>query len=51
MWSGTSFAAPVVAGRIARQLGPIPQEGKNGDKGDAVTRGWDAVEKVTTLKR
>ena len=33
------------------QLGPIPQEGKNGDKGDAVTRGWDAVEKVTTLKR
>jgi subtilisin family serine protease len=51
VWSGTSFAAPVVAGRIARQLGPIPQEGDNGNKRDAVTRGWDAVEKVTTLRR
>jgi len=51
VWSGTSFAAPVVAGRIARHLGAIPKEGKNGNKGDAVSRGWDAVEKVTTLKR
>jgi subtilisin family serine protease len=53
VWSGTSFAAPVIAGRIARELmkQTIPQEGTNGDKAKAVERGWKAVERVTTLRR
>jgi subtilisin family serine protease len=54
LWSGTSFAAPVIAGRIAaligddvmRAAGPV-----RGRAGAAVTRAWEAVEKTTGIRR
>jgi subtilase family serine protease len=51
-WSGTSFAAPVLAGEIADQL----FNGKHGefdpiDAKRAVARGWSACTGATGMKR
>lgn len=47
-WSGTSFAAPLLAGRIAQHLFD------NGDPGEVsqdIDRAWAAIEVLTTLKQ
>jgi hypothetical protein len=45
VWSGTSFAAPVLAGRIASTLlDELPPSGTADDAADAVRRAWGAVE-------
>ncbi len=47
LWSGTSFAAPLFAGRLAAQLGSI--DPAHDTRADAVTRGWDAVAALTDI--
>ena len=47
LWSGTSFAAPLFAGRLAAQLASI--DPAHDTRADAVTRGWDAVAALTDL--
>ena len=47
LWSGTSFAAPIVAGRVARHLQELPAgNGGRTDREDAVARGRKAVSLV-----
>ena len=55
IWSGTSFAAPYLAGKLATWLvGLLPTEEEDREnpdrKRDAVRRGWDAVAEVTGIK-
>lgn len=56
-WSGTSFAAPALAGRLAQELidGPVrdPSTPNLDDPAQAaaVTRGWAAVQALTRLRR
>jgi subtilisin family serine protease len=42
VWSGTSFAGPVLAGQLAAQL--CTQDLSTLDRGSAVARGWAAVQ-------
>jgi hypothetical protein len=50
LWSGTSFAAPMMAGKIATALvNKLPDEGEADSKADAVARGWAAVAEVTAI--
>ncbi len=49
IWSGTSFSAPLLAGRLARALTPLLE--KTALPQDAVDRGWRAVEALTDLRR
>jgi subtilisin family serine protease len=52
VWSGTSFAAPVVAGRIAAVLDAVAtHEAKTADRRGAIDRAWTALEKVTPIRR
>jgi hypothetical protein len=48
VWSGTSFAAPVMAGRLARRLAKDLAQGD--DVATAVKRGWSAVEALTPIR-
>lgn len=56
-WSGTSFAAPVLAGRLAQELidGPARDSSipdlNSMDAAEAVHRGWAAVQARTRLAR
>jgi subtilisin family serine protease len=52
LWSGTSFAAPTVAGALAAVMSadlmrPDPSDTPRA----AVTRGWKAVEALTSMQR
>ena len=48
LWSGTSFAAPLFAGRVAAQLlGSI--DPAHDTRADAVARGWAAVAALTDI--
>lgn len=49
-WSGTSFAAPILAGELAEQLIRRGDLDKC-DQQAAVDRGWAAVEAVTPVRR
>jgi hypothetical protein len=48
VWSGTSFAAPVFAGRVAQRLLDRIEPGKD-DRATAVARGWKALTGLTDL--
>jgi subtilisin family serine protease len=51
VWSGTSFAAPLLAGRLATQLLPsMPREDQVETPSAAIARSWQAVEAVTGIK-
>ena len=48
VWSGTSFAAPVLAGQIAAQLLALDAQDERGtDRNAAVDRGWLAIAAAT----
>ena len=52
VWSGTSFAAPVIAGLVAQQVGEQLAAGAtDDDAAGAVDRSWTAVEACTGLAR
>jgi serine protease len=46
-WSGTSFAAPLLAGRIAQHM---LESAPHGHVDQDVKRAWAALEALTTLK-
>ena len=49
VWSGTSFAAPVLAGRLAAALEPsLPAAGE--PAGAARDRAWQVLEALTPLR-
>jgi serine protease len=50
VWSGTSFAAPVLAAEVAKQLIAGKMLGKQG-KDEGLERGWHAVEATTKIHR
>jgi subtilisin family serine protease len=49
VWSGTSFSAPLFAGRLAAQLAVIPEGDAFDTRAEAVARGWAAVEALTDI--
>jgi serine protease len=50
VWSGTSFAAPLQAGRIASlMLDKMPARDAAPSRAEAVQRGWDAVSEATSI--
>ncbi len=51
LWSGTSFAAPMLAGKVATALvDSMPAPDAAADRAAAVARGWAAVEKVSAIR-
>jgi subtilisin family serine protease len=53
LWSGTSFAAPTVAGALAALMSTELMRDRKADDSaaGAVTRGWEAVQKLTWMRR
>jgi len=53
VWSGTSFAAPLMAGALAAAMSKSLMNRKNPPQGAAaaVRRGWRAVERLTDMQR
>ncbi|MFP5407287.1 MAG: S8 family serine peptidase, partial [Gammaproteobacteria bacterium] len=49
-WSGTSFAAPLLAGRIATALLSAMPASEDEARQTAVERGWQAVQEHTELR-
>jgi hypothetical protein len=49
VWSGTSFAAPLFAGRIAAELLRGGIDPAHDTRADAVSRGWAAVAALTDI--
>ena len=49
VWSGTSFAAPILAGQLAQALGALGSEAT--DLGSLQKRGWDALAHVLRPRR
>jgi hypothetical protein len=47
LWSGTSFSAPLFAGRLAKAIGPV--DPAHDTRAEAVTRGWAAVAALTDI--
>jgi hypothetical protein len=50
VWSGTSFAAPVLAAEVAGALLELAGE-RSWDRSQWLERGWSAVERVTSIRR
>jgi hypothetical protein len=53
VWSGTSFAAPLMAGSLAAALAKNLMNRQHPPRGAAaaVRRGWRAVERLTDIQR
>jgi hypothetical protein len=53
LWSGTSFAAPLMAGSLAAWMsrGLMNRSNIAEGAGAAVRRGWEAVEHLTDIRR
>jgi serine protease len=49
VWSGTSFAAPLFAGRIAAELLVGGIDPAHDSRADALSRGWAAVAALTDI--
>ena len=50
VWSGTSFAAPLQAGRIAEKMvAAMPETGQTESVSQAVARAWTAVAEATGI--
>jgi serine protease len=51
VWSGTSFAAPVLGGKLATHLrASLGSDGVDNNGADAVRRAWEAVEACTDIR-